>query len=237
MTTEKLLNILITGANRGIGLEMVRQYAASGVPRVHACCRAPQRASELRRVEGDAGGRVVIHQLDVVDTRQIEALAQELSSEAIDLLVNNAGVYGGPDDGLAHVSEAAWLDVLRVNTVAPLKVSSAFLPQVAASRRRIIASVSSKMGSLDDNTSGGYYAYRSSKAALNMVMKNLSIELRDRGITCVSLNPGWVRTDMGGSAAPLSPEQSVRGLRKVLDAVTLDDSGKFFSHDGAEVAW
>lgn len=237
MGSEKTLNILITGASRGIGLEMVKQYASGDASRIHACCRDPRRAQDLQRIASGTGDRVVIHALDVTDSDRIDALAKELSGEAIDLLMNNAGVYGGRSDGLEPVDGARWIDVLRVNTIAPIKMASAFLGHVEASRRKIIAAVSSKMGSIDDNSSGGYYAYRSSKAALNMAMRNLAIELRGRGIICVSLNPGWVRTDMGGASAPLSVEESVKRLRRVLHAVTAADSGMFLDNDGSHIPW
>ncbi len=228
--------ILITGAGRGIGLEMARQYALDGW-RVMAACRRPEAADSLGRLSREAGGRVSVHRLEVTDGGQIAALARELAGRPIDLLVNNAGVYGSRDDSFGKVDDATWIEVLRVNTIAPLRMAEAFVEHVAGSRRKVIATVSSRMGSLDDNRSGGFYAYRTAKAAANMVTKNLSVDLRDRGIACVVLHPGWVRTDMGGPGAPLGVEESVRGLKLVLDRVGPEDSGKFLGHDGAEVPW
>lgn len=240
MTAPKpftMLTMLITGASRGIGLEMTRQFAADGGWRVHACCRAPGKAGDLKGLAAESGGLITVHDLDVTDTPAIGRLAAELKGQPIDLLVNNAGIYDSRQPALQDVDETSWMDVLRTNTIAPLKMAAAFLPHVAASRRKIIASISSGLGSIQDNTSGGYYSYRTSKAALNMVMKGLSVELAGRGIVCVALSPGWVRTDMGGASAPLSPRQSVTGLRKVIEGLTPADSGAFIGHDGSRLAW
>ena len=228
--------ILITGANRGIGLELARQYTAAGW-RVHACCRQPERADELRRLAETAPGRMTAHPLDVTDGAAITNLAEVLRGEPIDILLNNAGVYGSHGESLGNLTEPDWVDVLRVNTVAPFMMASAFLPHVKRGASRIIATISSRMGSIGDNSSGGRYAYRSSKAAVNMVMKTLAVDLRSSGVIAVTMNPGWVRTRMGGEGAPLSVEQSAAGLRQVLDHLTLEDSGSFLNHDGEKIPW
>ncbi len=227
---------LITGTSRGIGLELTRQYAKDGWT-VHACCRKPSDASALASLAAASEGRVHVHALDVTDGAQVRDLARRLSGESIDILINNAGVYGKPDGGFGAVDDKVWLYTLKVNTMAPLHVSEAFVDQVARSERRIIAVMTSKMGSIDDNTSGGHYIYRSSKAAVNIVARSMAIDLRDRGITALVIHPGWVRTDMGGPSAPLTVEQSVTGLRKVLDRVGPDDSGTFLAWDGSGIAW
>ncbi|MBI4182532.1 MAG: SDR family oxidoreductase [Proteobacteria bacterium] len=223
---------LITGANRGIGLEFARQYAAEGW-RVLACCRAPERAEAL----GALGGDIRIERLDVTDFAGLGALAARLSAERIDLLVNNAGVYGPRDVALGQVDPAAWLDVLRTNAVAPLKVAEAFREQVAASEGRTIVAITSHMGSIGDNGSGGAYIYRSSKAALNAAMRSLAIDLGARGITVAVLHPGWVKTDMGGPGAAIAPETSVAGMRRVIARLSLADSGRFFNYDGTAIPW
>lgn len=228
---------LITGANRGIGLELIRQYAADGW-RVLACCRQPDSADALNKLALQHPGLVHIHQLDVSDLAQIDHLAKALADESIDLLMNNAGVYSDDDfKGFGHTNYEKWMHAFQVNTMAPLKMAEAFVKQVAKSEKKIIATISSKMGSIDDNTSGGAYLYRSSKVAVNMVVKSLSLDLKDQGITAVVFNPGWVLTDMGGPNAVIPVEQSVRGLRKVIGQLTQADSGKFFNYDGAEIAW
>lgn len=225
-----LPTLLITGANRGIGLALARGFAGDGW-RVHAGCRQPERAAELKAVEGD----VTLHRLDVTDGLRVHGLARELADEAIDLLVNNAGTFG-PRGGFGETDYDEWLKVLAVNTLAPMRMAERFVAQVARSERRQIVNISSRMGSMA-NDKGGAYGYRSSKAALNRVTKGLSADLRDRGITVVALHPGWVQTDMGGVGADITVEASAAGLRRVIDGLTPDHSGRFFNYDGEEIAW
>lgn len=221
--------VLVTGANRGIGLEFVRQYKEDGWE-VIATCRDPDKADDLKALKAE------VHRLDVADFREIAALGGRLADRQIDVLVNNAGIYGGQQSfGCTDPDE--WARVLRINTMAPMKMAEAFAGHMTRSQRRVIASVSSKMGSMDDNSSGGVYLYRSSKAALNAVNKSLALDLKDRGIVCIVLNPGWVKTDMGGSAAPLAVQPSVAGMRRIIDGATQAHSGRFFNYDGAEIPW
>jgi len=227
--------ILITGANRGIGLELTRQYATNGW-RVIACCRQPDSADALRTLEAEHG-QVSVHALDVSDTRQIEVQARELSGQSIDILFNNAGIYGPYDAVFGNTDEAQWLDCFRVNTIAPMKMMEAFVEHVAASQKKIIATMSSKMGSMQDNGSGGSYIYRSSKAAVNAVMKSASIDLQPRGIRVAILHPGWVLTDMGGPNAEITVTESVNNLRGILDGLTAETSGSFFDIDGSIIPW
>ncbi|MBS0497362.1 MAG: SDR family oxidoreductase [Gammaproteobacteria bacterium] len=229
--------LLITGANRGIGLEFVRQYAAEGW-RVLACCRKPAAADLLNRLVSQFPDRIQVHALDVTDHRQIEQLAQTLTDQPIDLLINNAGVYP-PDrgDAFGRTDYAAWQHAFAVNTMAPLKMAEAFIRQVSCSERKTIATITSKMGSVADNRGGGSYIYRSSKAGVNMVVKSLSIDLSPQKIITVVLHPGWVKTDMGGPGALITAEQSVTGMRRVIDNLTLADSGKFYAFDGQIVPW
>lgn len=223
--------LLITGANRGLGLEFVRGYAADGW-RVHACCRNPEKTKALKAVEGE----VVCHRLDVTDGLRVAGLARELAGEPVDVLLNNAGVYG-PRSGFGETNYDDWLDVLKVNTLAPLRMAERFADHVAASRRKLIVSISSGMASIALNDSGGSYGYRSSKAALNMITKGLAADLAPRGVTVVALDPGWVRTDMGGPNAPLTPAESVADLRAVIDGLTPADSGRFLSRRGEQRPW
>ncbi|MDH4284033.1 MAG: SDR family oxidoreductase [Gallionellaceae bacterium] len=228
---------LITGASRGIGLELARQYAADGW-RVLACCRHPEKSDGLNRLAAHYPRLVQIHPLDVADHGQIERLAQVLVEEPIDLLINNAGIYPDADSkGFGHANYEDWAQAFRVNTMAPLKMAEVFVEQVACSRLKIIANITSMMGSIDDNTSGGSYLYRSSKAALNMVTKSLSLDLKREGITAVVLHPGWVQTDMGGPNALITVGQSVTGLRKVIGRLSPSCSGKFYNYDGREIPW
>ncbi|MDD2700975.1 MAG: SDR family oxidoreductase [Sideroxydans sp.] len=229
--------MLITGANRGIGLEFCKQYAAAGW-RILACCRAPGKAQALNELATQYPVQIEVHALDVTDHAQIEQLSRTLSSEAIDLFINSAGVYPAVDrKGFGHTDYAVWMDAFNINAMAPLKMVEAFIEQIARSQLKRIITITSQMGSVDDNSSGGSYLYRSSKAAANMVVKSLAVDLRGRGITSVAFNPGWVLTDMGGPNAMISVEQSVNDLRKVIDGLTLADTGKFIGNDGLEIPW
>ncbi|MFN4284177.1 MAG: SDR family oxidoreductase [Alphaproteobacteria bacterium] len=223
--------VLVTGANRGLGLEFARQYAADGW-RVVATCRDPASASDLKAVAG-----VEIHALDVRDIAAGRALAETLAGTPVDLLLNNAGVYGPRGQALGNLDAEDWIEVLRVNTVAPLKLAEAFLPHLKAGRGKQAAFVTSLMGSIADNGSGRFYAYRSSKAALNMAVKSFALDTAADGLTAILLHPGWVQTDMGGPDAPVTPKESVSGMRKVLAGATRKDSGDFFGYDGRRLPW
>ena len=223
---------LVTGASRGLGLEFAKQYAAEGW-RVIATCRKPEEAPALAALQGD----VRIEPLDVTDFARIETLGRRLDGLPIDLLINNAGIYGPRVTRYDSVDYAAWPEVVRVNVMAPLKVTAVLAPNLAASSLRIAVGISSLMGSIEDNTSGGSYIYRSSKAALHAVTRSLAIDLRSKKIIVCVLNPGWVRTDMGGSAAMLDPFESVAGMRDVISRLTLRESGYFFNYDGTELPW
>jgi len=227
--------ILITGSNRGIGLELAKQYAESGW-RVLACCRSPDNAGKLSDL-ADQYNKLSIHKLDVTDSGQIQSLVNELQDQPLDILFNNAGVYGPYDAGFENVNETEWLECLRVNTIAPMLIIQAFVENVAMSERKLIATMSSKMGSMTDNGSGGSYVYRSSKAALNAVMKSASIDLRPRGIKVAILHPGWVLTDMGGPNAEINVNECVNNLRKNINNVNLENTGCFLEIDGSVIPW
>ena len=224
--------VLITGASRGLGLEFARQYANGGW-RVIATCRDPSAAAELKAVDGS----LHIHALDVTDHNAIRALARTLEGRPVDLLINNAGVYGPDEVTFGEMDYDGWAEVLCVNTMAPLAVTECFAGHVAASDLRIVVAITSRMGSIGSNRSGGSCIYRSSKAALNAVMKGLSHDLKAMGITVAVLHPGWVRTDMGGPDASIEAPESISGLRLVIAGLGPGDSGKFFNYDGEEIPW
>jgi len=228
-------SILITGANRGIGLEMTAQFAADGW-QVIACCRNPQAADDLRDL-GERHAGVEIHALEVTDYARMASLAEELDGRAIDVLLSNAGIYGPKGVAFGAVDADEWREVLEVNTIAPLMLAQAFVEQVAASERKLIAVISSKVGSIADNGSGGSYLYRSSKTAVNQVVKSLSIDLAGRGISAISLHPGWVKTQMGGANAEIGTDQSVAGLKEILQSAGLAHSGQFLDYDGSTIPW
>lgn len=226
--------ILVTGANRGLGLEFVRQYAEEGA-RILACCRNPKQADELQALQKQHAN-IQIYTLDVAQPDNIQALANEIK-EPIDILLNNAGMLEKEED-LESISMDAFKETFLVNSVAPLKMAQAFAKQVASSHRKLIASISSSMGSISDNTSGGYYSYRSSKAALNMLMKSAGIDLAPQGIRVLLLHPGWVKTRMGGSEATTEPADSIRGMRKVIrNYQPAPGEVNFFRYNGEVVPW
>jgi NAD(P)-dependent dehydrogenase (short-subunit alcohol dehydrogenase family) len=227
---------LITGANRGLGLEFARQYLGDGW-QVYAACRNPASASELRRLAGNSDDKLQILAMDVTDPASIDAVATELDGQAIDLLLNNAGIIGPQGQTIGNIDYEAWAEVLAINTMGPMRVSEAFVEHVARSDRKLIVTLTSGMGSIADNTSGGSILYRSSKAAVNMVTRSLAIDLAPRGITCVVVNPGWVRTDMGGPNANLQPAESISALRRLIATLGPEQSGKFFNHTGREYPW
>ena len=217
-------NVLITGANRGLGLEFARQYCRDGWT-VFATVREPSEELEAicARVE----------RVDMMDLEAVAGLGQRF--EALDLLVANAGTYGPKDAGSAQDARG-WLDTFSVNTVAPYLLAKSVLPLIERSGGKLIA-VSTRMGSIEDNDSGGFLAYRSSKTALNMAWRNLALDVKGRGVTAAVLHPGWVQTRMGGSLAPLEPEESVSGMRRVIERLQPEDSGSFFAYDGTTIPW
>jgi NAD(P)-dependent dehydrogenase (short-subunit alcohol dehydrogenase family) len=227
--------ILVTGANRGIGFELARQYAADGW-QVLAACRSPGTAQALQQLARDTPGKLSLVEIEVTDARSIERAA-EADHGPVDLLINCAGVLGRPEQGTGSIDYEDFRHVLDVNVLGPARMTEAFAGRVAQSSRRTIVTITSGMGSLADNTSGGYVPYRTSKAAVNMVMRCAAIDLARRGIVCIVINPGWVKTDMGGAGATLTPEKSVTAMRRVIDKLGPRDSGKFFNYDGREYPW
>lgn len=224
--------VLITGANRGIGLQYARTYGRDGW-RVHACCRHPDKAKALRE---DCGGEVVLHRLDVTDGLRVQGLAREMSDEPIDLLINNAGVMG-PREGFGHTDYHAWMDALQANALAPMRIAEAFVGSMRASKRKVIVNMSSRMGSIGGNQKSNATIYRTSKAALNMVTKCQANALGPEGFTVICFHPGWVQTEMGGPDAEITVEQSVAGMRNVIAKLDASDNGKFFNYDGEELPW
>jgi NAD(P)-dependent dehydrogenase (short-subunit alcohol dehydrogenase family) len=223
---------VVTGASRGIGLELVRQLLERG-DQVHAAVRDPDAASGLRELAGD---RLRVHRLDVLEAGSVAALAAALGGAPVDLLVNNAGVYGGSRQHLPDIDFEDAVRTYRVNALGPLRVAVALLPNLRAARGKVIQ-VTSGMGSITDNKSGSFYAYRMSKAALNMMSRTMAVDLRGAGVASAVINPGWVKTDMGGPGAPTSVEESVRGMLREIDAFTLENTGAFLDWKGRPYPW
>lgn len=228
-------NVLITGANRGIGLALVLNYLKSGW-HVYASCRDITSANELTQLQS-LFPHLSLLELDVTDHSSISLLSQSLSQLKLDLLINNAGYYGPKGYGFGHTNVEEWRKVFEINTIAPLKIVEAFYPQLKQGIPGVIACISSKVGSMAENTSGGGYIYRSSKAALNSVVKSLSNDLLEEGIVAVALHPGWVHTEMGGPHALIDANTSAVGLKQVLDSITPSDSGEFIDYQGQYLPW
>ncbi len=228
--------ILITGSNRGLGLEFVKQYAKDEWD-VIACCRTPDKADELQTLAKNHEGKVSVHKLDVSDFKAIEEFGTKFKGRPIDVLINNAGVYERLKNQFGQIDYDNWIESFQINTLAPIKMAEIFIENVAKSEKKTIISISSKVGSIADNTSGKRYIYRSTKTALNMAVKSLSIDLKPQGIIAVSLHPGWVLTDMGGPNALIDTKKSIQGMKQVIQNLTMTDSGKFLNYDGTEIPW
>jgi NAD(P)-dependent dehydrogenase (short-subunit alcohol dehydrogenase family) len=237
--------VLVTGATRGLGLELVRQYAADGWT-VLACARSPARATALGPLVEGAAGLVEVHALDLADHATVEALAARLAGRAIDVLLNAAGTMGRGSfatEGLAFGRFGSsdfddWEQVLRVNTIGPMKMAEAFVGHVAASQQKKIVALSSIAGSIGANRAGSLYAYRASKAALNVIMRSMALDLgKSHGIVAAPIHPGWVRTDMGGPGADIDAATSVAGVRRVIDGLDAARAGRFWAYDGSELPW
>jgi NAD(P)-dependent dehydrogenase (short-subunit alcohol dehydrogenase family) len=213
--------LFVTGANRGLGLEFARQYRSDGWD-VIATVR--DSSPELEELGAE------VRQLDMADAAAVSAVR---AGRPLDLLIANAGTYG-PRDASDAASAGEWLDTFAINTVAPYLLAKALLPEVRAAGGKLIA-ISTRMASIEDNGSGGFLAYRSSKTALNMAWRTL--ELANPDLTCVALHPGWVQTRMGGQHAPVTPEQSIAGMRRVIAELTPAQSGEFFDFEGQSVPW
>ena len=219
-----MATVLITGASRGIGRELADQYADDGWEVIRTC-RDPAGAGMIDAIK-----------LDVTDPEDVCDLAMHLKDRPIDVLINNAGVIGQRDSAIGRIDYALWEDVFRVNTLAPIRVAEAVAENVAASDGKTMVFVSSVMGSIASND-GGYYLYRSTKAALNAAMVSLSLELAPRGVICVSMHPGWVRTDMGGPTAAVAVPDSASGIRRVVRGLSSTDNGRFYDYTGEEIPW
>jgi NAD(P)-dependent dehydrogenase (short-subunit alcohol dehydrogenase family) len=227
-TTEKP-TVLVTGANRGIGLELARQYSAAGW-QVIGTARKPEQAAELAAL----GVRIV--QLDVTDPASVARMAADIGGHPIDILINNAGILPVMRS-LGDIDFDTFTRILDVNTVGPARVTQALIDNLQRGQVRKIVNMTSGLGSIGNNRSGGFYGYRESKAGLNMFTKTLAAELGPDGFICIVMDPGWVKTDMGGPNAPTRVEDSVAGIRQVVDGLTPADSGTYWTFEGEPTPW
>ena len=230
-----MATVLITGTNRGIGLEFVKQFLARE-DTVLATCRDMGSATELRQLKNDTR-KLHIFELDVSSQKSMEDLTLQLAGHAIDIFINNAGVYGPRDSTFGKVSANEWAQVLQVNAKAPMILTQLLIDNLRDGSDKKLLYITSKMGSIDDNKGGGSYVYRSSKAALNAVVKSISVDLRDSGFSVAVLHPGWVQTDMGGPNALIDVTTSVSKMIDVIDNLNFHNSGSFFNYDGGVIPW
>jgi NAD(P)-dependent dehydrogenase (short-subunit alcohol dehydrogenase family) len=227
--------VLITGTNRGIGLEFVKQYLDRG-HRVLATCRNPDDKGELADLAA-ANHSVTLMALDVGSEESRASFAAALADTPVDIFINNAGVYGPRDASFGKVDPKEWEQVLFVNSIAPLLLTQEIIGNLREGGDKKLVYITSKMGSIDDNSGGGSYIYRSSKTALNSVVRSLSVDLRDEGFSVAVLHPGWVQTDMGGPNALIDTLTSVSGMIGVIDKLSQANTGQFFNYDGQPIAW
>jgi len=226
---------LITGSNRGLGFEFVRQFAAAGCD-VIATCRNPDAAEKLH-AEAKATGRIEVRRLDAASKNDIMRLAGELKGRPIDYLISNAAISMNKQGAATELDEQEWIDIFRTNTMGPTYLAGALADNVAASERKVMGFVSTRQAIIKDNVRGRYYMYRSSKAALNACIKNLAIDYGGRGVICLAFHPGFVRTDMGGPGGAIDADESVRGLIKLLTGAGPKHNGAFYEYTGIELPW
>lgn len=229
--THNVETIVITGANRGIGLELTKRFTSNG-DRVIATCRDPDRARDLTSLDG----ALDVHRVEVTDDKNVAEFRDALGAQCIDVLINNAGVMGSDHQTIDSMDYDAWLEAFSVNTMAPFRLITELRDNLKPATRPRAVTLSSQMGSLARKSKGSH-AYRSSKAAVNKVMQVLATELADDGIIVCPVHPGWVRTDMGGASADISVEESGAGLFKLVNALTMEQSGRFWTWNGEEHPW
>ncbi len=230
-----MANVVITGANRGIGLELAKQYAQGG-DRVFAFCRSPAGAEALNAAAAGSGGKLSVHAMDVGDPASITAGAAALGDTPVHVLINNAGVNGGPKQGLEDIDFDAWVDAFKIMTIGPFRVVQAFLKNLRAAGSARIMTVTSQLGA-STWPYGGMYAYSTAKAGVNKVMQIMALDLKGDGIIASMVHPGWVKTDMGGPGADITAEESAAGIKKVISGLTTADSGKFYKWNGDIHPW
>lgn len=230
-----MANVFITGANRGIGLELARQYCEAG-DRIYATCRTPAAADSLNALAGSSGGRLTVHALDVGDAASVAACGKLVGDTPIDLLINNAGILGGASQTLQAIDFDAWIEAFQVMTIGPFRMVQTLLPNLKAATGAKVMTVTSQLGA-STWPFGGSYAYSSAKAGVNKVMQILAKDLKAENITVAMIHPGWVKTDMGGAGADITPQESAAGIRAVIAGLTAETSGKFYKWNGEIHPW
>ena len=229
------MSFLITGTNRGIGLEFVKYYLKNN-KKVIATYRNKNSAKDLFELENTTSNLSLV-ELDVSNSNSINEFASKITDQPIDTFINNAGVFGPRNNEFGNFNTKEWLDVFNINTIAPLLITQKILKNLRLGKNKKLVFISSKVGSIEENTGGSMYIYRSSKTALNQVIKSLSIDLKDENFIAAALHPGWVQTDMGGLNALIDTKTSVKGMAEVINSLVLKNSGKFYNYDGSSIPW
>ena len=230
-----MARILITGANRGLGLEFVERYLESGDD-VIATYRNEESSFDLINMRDERSNLKLLH-LDVSSNKSLNSFAENLGDSPIDIFINNAGVYGPRNSSFENVDEENWIPAIKVNAIAPLLLTQLIIKNIRAGTDKKLIYITSKMGSIDDNKGGGAYVYRSSKTALNAVVKSLSVDLKNENIAVALIHPGWVKTDMGGPNAIIDKDTSVRGMTEVISNLNISSTGNFYNYDGSIITW
>ena len=229
------MSILITGTNRGIGLEFVKHYLKNN-EKVIATYRNKNSAKDLLELKNTTSNLSLV-ELDVSNPNSINEFASKITDQPIDTFINNAGVFGPRNNEFGNFNAKEWLDVFNINTIAPLLITQKILKNLRLGKNKKLVFISSKVGSIEENTGGGMYIYRSSKTALNQIIKSLSIDFKDENFIATALHPGWVQTDMGGPNALIDTKTSVKGMAEVIDSLVLKNSGSFYNYDGSSIPW
>ena len=230
-----MATILVTGANRGLGNEFVEQYLNEGND-VIATYRNENSSMDLIEM-GDERSNLKLLQLDVSSNKSLNSFAENLGDSPIDIFINNAGVYGPRNSSFGNVDEENWIPAIKVNAIAPLLLTQLIIKNIRSGAEKKLIYITSKMGSIDDNKGGGAYVYRSSKTALNAVVKSLSVDLENEGIVVALIHPGWVKTDMGGPNALIERDTSIRGMTEVISNLDITSTGNFYNYDGSIIPW
>ena len=230
-----MATILVTGANRGLGIEFVEQYLNEG-NEVIATYRNENSSMDLIEM-GNERSNLKLLQLDVSSNKSLNSFAENLGNFPIDIFINNAGVYGPRNSSFGNVDEENWIPAIKVNAIAPILMTQLIIKNIRSGADKKLIYITSKMGSIDDNKGGGAYVYRSSKTALNAVVKSLSVDLENEGIVVALIHPGWVKTDMGGPNALIDRETSVRGMTEVISNLDISSTGNFYNYEGSIIPW
>ena len=229
------MSILITGTNRGIGLEFVKHYLKHN-EKVIATYRNKNNAKELLELKKTTNNLSLV-ELDVSNPNSINEFSSTITDQPIDIFINNAGVFGPRNNEFGNYNAKEWIEVFNINTIAPLLIMQKILKNLRLGKNKKLIFISSKVGSIEENTGGSMYIYRSSKTALNQVIKSLSIDFKNENFITVALHPGWVKTDMGGPNALIDTKTSIKGMAEVIDSLVLKNSGRFYNYDGSSIPW